>query len=110
MTFSTILSKSEIRERLDTSDKFYEKFGIHDGNLKKQMGLYEVENINNQNIFTITINPKEYFEKFRNKSVNKKHKGRKKDAKGMCFDAYANRITNINKKAKQKKWFKKDFS
>ena len=53
-----ILSKSEIRERSDSSDEFYKKFSIHDGNLKKQMVLYEVENINNQSICTITINPK----------------------------------------------------
>ena len=99
----TILSKSEIRERLDTSDKIYKKFGILDDNLKKQMDLYEVEKIKNENICTIAINPRDYFEKFRNKSINKKHKGVKKDTKGICFDAYANRITDINQKAEQKK-------
>ena len=31
-----ILSKSEIRERSDSSDEFYKKFSIHDGNLKKK--------------------------------------------------------------------------
>ena len=67
------------------------------------MDLYEVEKIKNENICTIAINPREYFEKFRNKSINKKHKGVKKDTKGICFDAYANRITDINKKAEQKK-------
>ena len=30
------------------------------------MGLYEIENIGNPNICTITINLKEYFEKFKN--------------------------------------------
>ena len=33
------------------------------------MGLYEIENIDNQNICTIAINPKEYFEKFRNRKL-----------------------------------------
>ena len=75
---------------------------MHDGNLKKQMLCYEVENINNQHICTIAINAKEYFKKFRHKSINKKHKGVKKDTKGICFDAYANKITDINKKAEQK--------
>ena len=42
---------------------------------KKQVGLYEVENINNANILTIAINPKEYFEKYKEFSANKKHKG-----------------------------------
>ena len=63
------MSKSEIRERLDTSDEIYKKFGILDDNLKKQMDLYEVEKIKNENICTIAINPREYFEKFRNKSI-----------------------------------------
>ena len=43
-------------------------------NLKKQMGLYEIENIDNANICTIAVNPKEYFEKLKNRSINKKHK------------------------------------
>ena len=44
------------------------------------MGLYEIENIDNQNICTIAINPKEYFEKFKNRKINKKHKGVRRDA------------------------------
>ena len=67
------------------SDEFYRKFVIHDGNLKKQMGVYEEENIKNQNIYTIAINPKEYFEKFRNKSINKRHEGVKKRYKRNVF-------------------------
>ena len=30
------------------------------------MGLYEIHNIDNPNICTSAINPKEYFEKFKN--------------------------------------------
>ena len=67
------------------------------------MGLYWVENIGNPNICTITVNPKDYFEKFKNKSLNKKQKGVRKDTKGMCFDAYTDRITSLGKKKKQKK-------
>ena len=37
------------------------------------MGLYEVENPNNANLYTIAINPKEYFEKFKDININKKH-------------------------------------
>ena len=103
------MSKSEIRERLDTSDEFYKKFAIHDGNLQKQMGLYELENVNNPNIRTIAINPKEYFKKFRNKLINKKHKGERKAMKGICFKAFANRIIDLNQKAKQKKMIQKRF-
>ena len=59
------------------------------------MVLYEIENIGNQNICTIAINPKEYFEKFRNRKINKKHKGVGRDASGMCFESYALRINSL---------------
>ena len=45
---------------------------------KKQVGLYETENINNANVLTIAIKPEAYFEKCKDFSVNKKHKGVKK--------------------------------
>ena len=43
-----ILSKSEFKNRLNTSHDYYKKFGIHNRNLRKQMGLYEIENIDIQ--------------------------------------------------------------
>ena len=52
---------------------------MHNENVKKQMGLYEIENINNTNICTIAVNPKKYFEKFKNRSINKSHKGIRRD-------------------------------
>ena len=58
---------------------------------------------------SLAVNPKEYFEKFRNKLINKKLKGVKKDTTGMCVGACAGRISEIDQKPKQKKWFKKDF-
>ena len=58
--------------RLDLSDDFWEKFNVQNKSLKKQVGLYELENINNTNILTIAINPKEYFEKYKDLSINKK--------------------------------------
>ena len=59
------------------------------------MGLYEIENLDNQNICTIAINPKEYIEKFKNRSINKKHKGVRRDTPGMFFESYAGRISKI---------------
>ena len=53
---------------------------MYDKSTKKEMGLYETGNIDNQNICTIAINPKEYFEKFKNRKINKKHKGVRRDA------------------------------
>ena len=69
-----ILKNSKIAKRLDHSDNFCKQFGIYDENTKKVMGLYEIENIDNPNICTVAINPKEYFEKFENRQINKKIK------------------------------------
>ena len=41
--------------------------------LKKQARLFEVENINNANIITIALIPKEYYGKHMDHSDNKKH-------------------------------------
>ena len=100
------LKKSKILNRLDLSDNFWEQFEIYDHNTKKVMGLFETENINNQNICTIVINPKEYFEKFKDRKINKKHKGVRKDTTGMNFESYAMRI-NMLRESDDKKEEKK---
>ena len=46
-------------------------------------------------MITIAVNPKEYFEVFKNKAINKKHKGVKKSTPGMNFEAFAARIMDI---------------
>ena len=89
------LKQSKIFERLDLSDDFWKKYDIYNHSTKKQIGLYEIENIDNQNICTIAVNPKEYFEKFRNRKINKKHKGVRRDTPGMCFESYAMRINSL---------------
>ena len=50
--------------------------------LKKQMRLYEIENIDKG----------KFFEKFKNRSINKKHKGIRLDTLEMNFENYAERI------------------
>ena len=70
-----IMVTSKILSRLDLSDHFWNQFGVQNKALIKQGGLYEVESIDNPNISTISDNPKEYFEKYRDKGINKKHKG-----------------------------------
>ena len=39
------------------------KFNVKNTKLKKQVGLYEAESINNAGTITIAVNPKEHFEK-----------------------------------------------
>ena len=87
--------KSKILDRLDLSNEFWKQFNVQNTNTKKQMGLFEIENIDNPNVCTIAVNPKEYFEKFKNKNINKKHKGVKKNTPGMMFENYANRIKQL---------------
>ena len=70
-----IMLKSKIKDRLDLSNDFFKKFNEQDKSLKKQVGLYEVENINVPNLITVAINPKEYFELYKNKTFNNKCKG-----------------------------------
>ena len=79
--------------------------------VKNQVGLYKVVNISNTNILTIVINPKEYFEKFKDFSINKKYKGLKKNTPGKDFEAYSERLAllHIVLKADQKKLNKKKF-
>ena len=90
-----ILQKLKIAKRLDLSDDFWKQFGISDENTKKVMGLYEINNIDNPNICTIAINPKEYFEKFKNRKINKKHKGVRRGTPRMNFESYAEKISSI---------------
>ena len=59
------------------------------------MGLYEVGNLDNANLCTIAINPKEYFEKLKGRKINKKHKGEIRDTPGMTFESYAERIFSL---------------
>ena len=59
---------------------------------KKKISLCEIKHIDDPCYVTLAVNPKEYFEFFKDHSTNKKHKGIKKVSKGMDFHNYANRI------------------
>ena len=45
-TFFEVLTKSEVLNRLYLSNNFWEQFNVQNKSLKKQVGLYKVENIN----------------------------------------------------------------
>ena len=93
--FFEIMLKSKIFHRLDISADYFEQFNWRNLNLKKQVSLFEVENIDKSNIITIALNPKEYCEKFNDYSDNKKHKGFKKSAPDMDIDSYSSRLTDL---------------
>ena len=90
-----VMTKSKILKRLDLSHDFWADFDVQDKKLKKQVGLFDVENIEVANIITIAINPKEYREEFENRSNNKKHKGIKKGTAGMDFGSYCSKLCDI---------------
>ena len=94
------------------SDDFWKKIGVYNFSTRKVMGLYKIKNICNQNICTIAINPKEYFEKLKERKINKKHEGVRRDTPGMSFESYAMRINtlrDIDCKKEEKKLLKKDY-
>ena len=78
----------KLADRLDTSHEFFERFSCRNLASKKVVGLYEIESIDNPNVVTIAVNPKEYLEVFRNKELNKKHEGIKKSTPGMNFESF----------------------
>ena len=101
-----IFSKTEIRPRFNKSDKFWQKFGVHDPKNQKVLGLYEVESINDPCLVTLAANPKEYFEYFQSEITNKKHEEMKKGSAGMDYLNFAERIKplyDFNKYRKPKR-------
>ena len=63
--FFEVMIGLKIFKRLDLSDDFLSEFIVQNKEIKKQVGLYEIQSIDNTNIITIAVNPKEYFEKYR---------------------------------------------
>ena len=61
-----VMLKSKVFDRLDLSAEFYEQFNSRNEKLKKNVGLFEIENINNAIVITVGLNPKEYYERFIN--------------------------------------------
>ena len=84
-----------IFDRLDLSAELWDEFNCRNKDLKKQIGLFEIENIDKSNIITIALNPKEYYERFHDHSNNKKHKGLKKSVRDMDFDSYSSRLADL---------------
>ena len=90
-----VMITSKILKQLDISDDFWAQFNVQGKKVKKQVGLFETENVNRANVITIAINPKEYLEEFEDLPINKKHKGVKKGTRGMTFDAYCSKHASV---------------
>ena len=57
------------------SHEFWENYSARNKSLKKKLGYFKIENLDDTCMMTVAINPKEYFENFKNENVNKKYKG-----------------------------------
>ena len=90
-----VMLKSKVFDRIDLSAEFYEQFNCRNEDLRKRVGLFEIESIDKPNVITIALNPKEYYERFIDHSDNKKHKGLKKSTPGMDFDSYSTRLSDL---------------
>ena len=90
-----VMTKSKIFDRLDLLAEFYEQFNCRNEDLRKRVGLFEIESIDKPNVITIALNPKEYYERFIDHSDNKKQKGLKKSTYGMDFDSCSNRLSDL---------------
>ena len=90
-----IVTSSQIYKRFDSSHEFWDIFGAREVQKKKKLGYYEIENIDNPWIWTLAVNPKEYLELFKDKNINKKHKGIKKSSSGLGFENFAQRIGSL---------------
>ena len=87
--------KSKIFNGLDIWADYFEQFNCINQNLKKQVGLFKVENIYKSNIITIALNPKECCEKLNDYSDKKKHKGLKKSTPDMDVDSYSSCLADL---------------
>ena len=91
-----IFLDNDIQHKLDLSVKFFVPFNKRNEAVRKQVGLYEFENVEHGIICAICVNPKEYFELYGiYYETNKKDRGVRKSIKGMDFDDYASYILTI---------------
>ena len=66
-----VMITSKVFDRLDLSADFWKQFDVQKKKLKKQVVLFEIQNIDKPNVMTIALNPKEYYERFNDHSDNK---------------------------------------
>ena len=53
-----VMTESKIFDRLDLSAELWKQFNSWNKDLKKQVGLFEIENIDKPNIIIIALKPK----------------------------------------------------
>ena len=104
-----VFTQSKLLDRLDLSSDFWQTYNVQNKSLKKQVGLYEFENIEKPILITIAINPKEYYELYQDKTFNKKSKGIRKDTPRMDFESFSNRLLSKDEKVQENKVIQSRF-
>ena len=89
------ITSSKKYKRFDSSHGYRDNFGAKKEQKRKKLGYFEIEYINNPCNLTIAANPEEYFEMFKNKNINKKHKGINKGSTGLGFENISQRIKSL---------------
>ena len=91
-----VIVKNDVLNKFDTLRKFWEKYGVRNEHLKKKLGYFSIETIDDLCGVTDALNKNsKFFEEFESQSVNKKHKSLRKGASGIEFEDYAKRINSI---------------
>ena len=91
-----IFLDNNIQHRLDLSGECFAQFNKRNEAIRKQVGLWEFENVEHGMICAICVKPNEYFELCGiYYKTNKKHKSVRNDTKGMDFGNCASRILTI---------------
>ena len=90
-----VFAANDILHRFDKSHEFWEKLSVRDITLKKMLGYYEIEHIDDPCEVTVAMNPKEYIKKFQREKVNKKHKSLKTGTIGMESENFAKSINTV---------------
>ena len=67
-----VITTSKIYKRFDSSHEIWDNFLAQNEHKRKKLGYFEIEHIDNPCILAIAANPKEYFEIFEDKGINKK--------------------------------------
>lgn len=70
-----VITASEVYNRFESSHEYWEKFDARNEDLRKFLGYFEIEDIDDPCILTIASNPKEYFEMFGDKNITRHARG-----------------------------------
>ena len=68
---------------------------MRDESLRKKIGYYEIEHIGDPCQLSISVNLKEYIEKFESDKINKTHKGLEKGSRSIDVQNFGNRINSV---------------